>query len=475
MPGRKAKTNKFLLLITLSMSLVCGSVFTQSSATPSPMEDLKDADVIISLIPGASTELTTGDSIQTDSQTPTPTPTVAVTATPTPVPQATATPVPTVVPFNPEASPEASIGVWTPSGSKWMFMVNGSPYTGWLSDTDGKVYYLGSDGIMQTGWLDLDGNRYYLDLDGILQTGDVTIDGTDYHFNQKGVLDGEDIIPEVTPAENPQVTAVPEATVTPAPTDKPEATPQPGETAEPTITPEPTKAAEVQPDTTVTPEATPTPEPTATPTPTPEITPVPDKSIAITFNDGPSDYTGQIMDLLAETDSRATFFLQGSHVEGRQDTLSRMVELGNELGNHAYTHFDLSELNYTDSSAEVAGVDELVGSYIGQSTTVMRPPHGNMNSELASSIRKPVILWSVDSQDESLTDPQAIVDVILAAAEDGAIVKMHDTSELSLNALKLLIPALQREGYRLVTVSELADANGIELVSGTSYSDLKKQ
>ena len=95
---------------------------------------------------------------------------------------------PSEPPVKKEASPEAANGTWTSSGSHWMFLVNGTPYTGWLIDTDGKHYYFDKDGIMQTGWINDNGKRYYLDLDGIMQTGTVSIDGKDYELQADGSL-----------------------------------------------------------------------------------------------------------------------------------------------------------------------------------------------------------------------------------------------------------------------------------------------
>ena len=68
---------------------------------------------------------------------------------------------PTAVPVVFEVSPEAGTGIWTSSGSNWMFLVNGTPHTGWLTDTDGKRYFFNKDGIMQTGWVDDGGKRYF--------------------------------------------------------------------------------------------------------------------------------------------------------------------------------------------------------------------------------------------------------------------------------------------------------------------------
>ena len=85
-------------------------------------------------------------------------------------------------------SPEASEGTWTASGSNWLFLVDGQPYTGWLTDTDHKKYYFNKDGIMQTGWIDVDQKRYYMDQDGIMQTGTITVDGETYELQTDGSL-----------------------------------------------------------------------------------------------------------------------------------------------------------------------------------------------------------------------------------------------------------------------------------------------
>jgi peptidoglycan/xylan/chitin deacetylase (PgdA/CDA1 family) len=470
MPGRKARTNRFLIILSLFLCLFCGALFTQSSATPSPIDEGNEPDMFVAGSSQTSAQLTTGEEQASIDSTPEETP-AAFSEEATPTPTGTPTPVPTEEPVVFEPSAEASQGVWTSSGSNWMFMVSGSAYTGWLIDTDGKHYYFDSNGIMQTGWLDEGGNRYYLDEDGIMQTGDILIDQELCHFRQDGIYTGSgdtapDPAQETVPETETATTAAPEQdtdlTPTPAAEDTPDATVAP--TEEPTVTPE----ATATPEPTATPKPTATPEPTATPTPA--ATPVPDKTIALTFDDGPTDYTSEILDLLEESQTKATFFMSGAHMENYPDTIARMQSLGCELGNHAYTHFDLSELNLEDSSAEIAGVDELLYSYLGVTTEIMRPPYGNMNTELAGQIRKPIILWSIDSQDDTLTDAQQIADTVLANAEDGGIILMHDTSEISAEAAKILIPALAQEGYELVTISELASEHGIELLSGSTYT-----
>lgn len=171
MPGQKTKTSRALIIIAVLLSLLTGATFRQSGAETQFSMNETDTETVVS------------DAQPEDEPDDEPEPTAAPTASPTPIPKPTAVPTPEV-----KVSKEASEGVWTSSGSNWIFLVNGTPYTGWLIDTDGKHYYFDKDGIMQTGWLDDDGKRYYLDADGIMQTGDVTVDGETYHLNADGSL-----------------------------------------------------------------------------------------------------------------------------------------------------------------------------------------------------------------------------------------------------------------------------------------------
>lgn len=171
MPGQKTKTSRALIIIAVLLSLLTGASFRQSGAETQFSMNETDTETVVS------------DAQPEDEPDDEPEPTAAPTASPTPIPKPTAVPTPEV-----KVSKEASEGVWTSSGSNWIFLVNGTPYTGWLIDTDGKHYYFDKDGIMQTGWLDDDGKRYYLDADGIMQTGDVTVDGETYHLNADGSL-----------------------------------------------------------------------------------------------------------------------------------------------------------------------------------------------------------------------------------------------------------------------------------------------
>lgn len=182
MSGNKRQTNPLLLILIVLLCLSSVIFFRRSSFDPDYDSSQSPAVHIAQILSSSADNDDSKDSASNSRLTPTviPDPTVTLAASPTP------TVSPTSVSEN--VSPEADSGIWTSSGSSWLFMVDGTPYTGWLFDSDGKHYYFNSDGIMQTGWIESDGKRYYADLDGIIQTGSLTIDGKDYEFLTDGSL-----------------------------------------------------------------------------------------------------------------------------------------------------------------------------------------------------------------------------------------------------------------------------------------------
>ena len=169
MAGRNSHINRFLIFISVFLCLICGLLFTQSSAGPSGNNPVSIAVKDTQIIPEITDIPDQTD--HTDIS-------ASVTAAPTVTP----------VPEEQKVSPEAENGVWTADGSNWLFMVDGTTYTGWLTDTDGKRYYFDKKGIMQRGWMKLKGKKYYLDEDGIMQTGTVTVDGQKYKLASDGSL-----------------------------------------------------------------------------------------------------------------------------------------------------------------------------------------------------------------------------------------------------------------------------------------------
>ena len=117
--------------------------------------------------------------------------------------------------------------------------------------------------------------------------------------------------------------------------------------------------------------------------------------------------------------------------------------------------------------------DDALVKACGQASTVCRAPYGAITDEQMSAVGKPFFMWSTDSLDWKLMDADADYNQIMndSSLGDGSIILMHDIHEPSVKcATEKLIPALIDQGYKLVTVSELAEAKDVTLQSA-SYSD----
>lgn len=197
--------------------------------------------------------------------------------------------------------------------------------------------------------------------------------------------------------------------------------------------------------------------------------------IALTFDDGPGEYTETLLDTVEKYNIHVTFFMLGQNVEGHESTIQRMLKLGCEIGNHTWDHPEqtLPNMDLDSVMQEFQKTDDALVKACGQAPTVCRAPYGAITDEQMSAVGKPFFMWSTDSLDWKLMDADADYNQIMndSSLGDGSIILMHDIHEPSVKcATEKLIPALIDQGYKLVTVSELAEAKDVTLQSA-SYSD----
>lgn len=197
--------------------------------------------------------------------------------------------------------------------------------------------------------------------------------------------------------------------------------------------------------------------------------------IALTFDDGPGEYTETLLDTVEKYNIHVTFFMLGQNVEGHESTIQRMLKLGCEIGNHTWDHPEqtLPNMDLDSVMQEFQKTDDALVKACGQAPTVCRAPYGAITDEQISAVGKPFFMWSTDSLDWKLMDADADYNQIMndSSLGDGSIILMHDIHEPSVKcATEKLIPALIDQGYKLVTVSELAEAKDVTLQSA-SYSD----
>ena len=197
--------------------------------------------------------------------------------------------------------------------------------------------------------------------------------------------------------------------------------------------------------------------------------------IALTFDDGPGAEAGRILDVLEKYNARATFFMVGPMVNRYPETVKRISDLNCELGNHSTNHPKLTKLDAAGIKKEIqTTTDAIVKATGGKGPTVMRPPFGAVNETVKQTVGFPIIMWSVDTLDWKTRNTQKTIDNVLANAKDASVVLMHDIHKPSVDAAVQLIPKLIEKGYQLVTVSELAEARGIDLQNGVKYSQFYK-
>ena len=196
------------------------------------------------------------------------------------------------------------------------------------------------------------------------------------------------------------------------------------------------------------------------------------RSIALTFDDGPSPGTLHLLDYFAQQGVRATFFQCGANVQRHPEIARAVQRAGHEIGNHTFSHPRLcprlgwqlnvrSRQNVFDEFAQTQHV--LHGLGIGP--VLLRAPYGLRWFGMRQAQRQLGLLgvmWTVIGHDWEW-EPEAVADLVLAKAAPGGIVCLHDGRDTRPNpnidttiaAVKRIVPALQRQGYTFETVSEL--------------------
>lgn len=180
------------------------------------------------------------------------------------------------------------------------------------------------------------------------------------------------------------------------------------------------------------------------------------KKAALTFDDGPNpESTGAILTILKKYKAKATFFVLGSRVEFYPELVEQIVQEGHQVGNHTWSHKDLTKLPPGEITKEIDLTAAAVEAAAGVSPVAVRPPYGATNKQVNDLLGIEPVLWTIDTMDWKSHDPKAISGIVKKEAKDGAIILMHDIHHTTVLALEELIVSLQKEGYELVTVDDL--------------------
>ncbi|GLC89145.1 polysaccharide deacetylase family protein [Lysinibacillus piscis] len=191
-----------------------------------------------------------------------------------------------------------------------------------------------------------------------------------------------------------------------------------------------------------------------------------EKMIALTFDDGPHrQYTADILNVLAKYQAKATFFIVGANAEKNPELILRMYEEGHELANHTFTH-PLKKTNVPALLQEIEQTNAVIYSITGFKPHLFRPVEGQYTDAMIEGITKAgykVVMWSwhLDTMDWKSPGTNRIVRTVLKGAKQGNIVLFHDgggNRQQTVKALAHILPELEKQGYRFVTVSELVEA-----------------
>jgi peptidoglycan/xylan/chitin deacetylase (PgdA/CDA1 family) len=188
------------------------------------------------------------------------------------------------------------------------------------------------------------------------------------------------------------------------------------------------------------------------------------KLVALTFDDGPGQYTHIALRELREAGARATFFLVGTSIARFPDAAKPERELA-AIGDHTMSHANLPTLSLDGAMAEVRGGRQAALGAVGPPVDLFRPPYGAHTGEIDQQVGLDgmvEVLWDVDSLDSRVSPPadyKQISATVRRNIRAGSIVLMHENRGQTIRALRGILPSLRRRGLRSVTVPELLAAD----------------
>ena len=198
------------------------------------------------------------------------------------------------------------------------------------------------------------------------------------------------------------------------------------------------------------------------------------KYVALTFDDGPSSFTEEIIDLLQKYNYNATFFVLGNKLNlNYKDVLKKSIKNGNEIGVHGYSHRSFTKMRQATMEEEITKTKKYIKNLTGYESTLVRPPYGNITKTIKNYNLGPYILWNNDTLDWKLRDANKISSRLINSIEDKSIILMHDTYLTTFKALEIILPYLKENNYVVTTVSKIYELNGITLENNKSYRYIK--
>src|SRR6266851_79576 len=194
-----------------------------------------------------------------------------------------------------------------------------------------------------------------------------------------------------------------------------------------------------------------------------------DNAVALTFDDGPSPETERILNVLAEYNVSATFFMVGREVESFPGIARRVLAEGHEVGNHSYSHPSYLFQRSSETRAQVKRAQDIIAETIGVTPILARPPYGVRTPAYFGATRAlglHTVQWDVCGFDWKRISPTQIADKVLRKARPGSIVLLHDGDSAgkqgrknTVEALPLIIKGLRERQLPIAPLSQLLPEN----------------
>lgn len=191
-----------------------------------------------------------------------------------------------------------------------------------------------------------------------------------------------------------------------------------------------------------------------------------EKKIALTFDDGPSMFTLEVLDLLKKYDAKATFFCIGKNIEKHPEIIERILSEGHQVGNHSYSHSHFFDFyNAKKILEEIKQTDTLLEKFTSKKINFFRPPYGVTTPSIRRALQisgHKVIGWNIRSLDGGIQDPKIIYNRIIKRVSPGGIVLLHDTAKHSVLVLEQFLQFLQQNNYTVISVEKLLNLKAYE-------------
>ena len=239
------------------------------------------------------------------------------------------------------------------------------------------------------------------------------------------------------------------------PTGKPTA-----ETQSPTVAPESEALAlkVLLPPTTEPPPPPTKPEPKPPPPPPLVYNDGTEKYVVLSFDDGPGPYTERLLDILAENNVKATFFVVGYKTDRYKETIKRMAEEGHEVAGHSWNHPKLSAAGSETIRRELQSTNDAIYEITGIMPTFYRAPYGAYNDNVkrvSKELGLSLIQWNIDVGDWKYRNADIVYRNLMSMAKDGCVICVHDVHLSTVDAIERALPDLIASGYKFLTVSEM--------------------